>query len=433
MTTLPVSVVPGAAAKLRPLSGIEHLFWALDKVNGCNFAIAASSRGSIAHSQWRDAFAQVQARHPLLNAGINDDDPFAPWFTCGAGLPIPLAFLRRASSTHWQRVMESEVAEPFHLSTGPLLRAVVLEDPSGCDLVLTAHHAAVDGMGVVALMRELLQVLAGRPLSGQPVPPSAEERAIEFRALNPLPAPLDGASAEPQPRNRSYASRNRRGKAAVAAMRISPEQTAQLLRLARSEQTTMGALLLAAAASSVRALSPRLQEADLRLTAAVDARPYLGNEEDFVLSIISPRAIVPYPQQQLAASARAIKSQIAPFQSFLAIEAVFARVGEVVAQKLDAATLVNMLAKGFAHDVGVSNLKTLEFPAQAGSLVVESVWGPSVLAGYEGEHFIGSATFAGALHLVYSSFTPLPGLLGLVIKKLTSTSGTGCIDTDLKE
>ena len=52
----------------------------------------------------------------------------------------------------------------------------------------------------------------------------------------------------------------------------------------------------------------------------------------------------------------------------------------------------------------------MEFPVSDG-LVVESVWGPSVLVGHEGEHFIGVATFGEALHLTYSSFTPLPGML----------------------
>ncbi len=174
----------------------------------------------------------------------------------------------------------------------------------------------------------------------------------------------------------------------------------------------------------MRDLSPQLKEADLRLTTPVDARPYLGNEDDFVLSIISPRAVAPYPDQELFASARAIKTQIAPCQSFAAIAATFEMVEGVLAQKPDAATLVNALTQGFAHDVGVSNLRTIEFPPVTDGLGVESVWGPSVLVGYEGEHFIGSATFAGALHLTYSSFTPVPDLL----EAIHSTISNACRD-----
>lgn len=425
MTTLPVSVPAAVPVKLRPLSGFERLFLAIDIVNGFNFAIAVSFRGVVAHSRWSDAFAQVQKRHPFLDAGINTDDPHAPFFNRGAGLPIPLKFLRRASSTQWQRVMEAEIAAPFDLAAGPLLRAAVLEDEQGCELVVTAHHAVIDGIGVLAVIRDLLRALAGETLSRLPIPPAAEERAIAKRASLTEPPALDltNYAAEPQPRNRAYTSRNCKGRCAVTSIRLSEEQTARLLGFARSEQTTIGAVLMAAAATALRKLSPHLKQADLRLTTALDARSYLGNEEDFVLSIISPRAIAPYPGEDLAASARELKSQIAPAQSFLAIEAVFGRVGGIVAQNLDAPTLVNLLVQAVGHDLGVSNLRTVEFPVQPDGLVVESVWGPSVLCGYQDEHFIGSATFSGALHLLYSSFAPLPGLLETMSEDIERACG----------
>jgi hypothetical protein len=422
MTALPRVTLPHVSAKLRPLSSFERLFLAIDKINGFNFGMAVSFRGTIAPARWEAAFARVQKRHQFLDAVINEDNPQAPFFARGAGLPIPLKFLRRSSSDDWQRVMESEIAEPFDLSTPPL-RAAVLEDEEGCDLVLTANHVVIDGVGVLALIRDLLAALSGQALAELPLPPSADERAAKIRAsiraTNPLP-PADTAAPETQPRNRVFVSRNRRGRCAITAIRLSRDETAHLLRYARREQTTISAVLLAAAAEALRDLSPQLKECDLRLTTAIDARPYLGNADDFVLSIISPRAIVPHPNGNLSASARAIKSQIVPHQSFESIEATFLRVGAVLAQDFDAATIVNMLSQGFGSDVLVTNLRTVEFPLASDGLVAESVWGPSVLTGVEGEHCIGSATFGGALHLVYSGFTPVKGLLEMVHKKIAA-------------
>lgn len=423
MTALPAATLTSAPVKVRFLIGFERLFLAVEKINGFNFGIAVSFRGATEDATWRAAFDRVQERHPLLNAGINEDDPHAPYFTSGAGLPIPLAFHRRVSATDWQRLMESDIAEPFNLSSGPLLRAAILQDERGCDLIITANHVVIDGMGVLALVRDLLRALAGETLGQLPVPPAAEARAAEIRVTSPVPDSLAKPVDEPQPRNRGYASRNRKGRATISALRLSQEQTARLLRYTRREQTTVGAVLSAATLSALRDLSPTLKEADLRLTAALDARPYLGNQDDFVLSIISPRAIAPFPDQELSASARAIKAQLAPFQSFPAIATTFERVEGVLAQNMDATTLVNVMAEGFAHDVGVSNLRTVEFPDLSAGLAAESVWGPSVLVGYEGEHFIGSATFAGALHLTYSSFTPLPGLLEAVSETITKAHG----------
>ena len=127
LSATPLRIAP---AMLRPLRGFERLFLAIDKINGFNFGIAVSFSSVIADVSWKAAFEQVRRRHPLLNAGINDEDPHAPYFTGGADLPIPLAFQRRISSTDWQRVMESDIAEPFNRSTGPLLRAAVLGDDS---------------------------------------------------------------------------------------------------------------------------------------------------------------------------------------------------------------------------------------------------------------------------------------------------------------
>jgi len=420
-----VSARTSTSAMLRPLSGYERLFLALDKVNGFNFGIAVCLSGAIGHARWLRAFDQLQKRHPLLRAGINEDDPHAPYFTTGAGAPIPIAFERRNSATEWQRVMESEIAAPFDLANGPLLRATVLQDEKSCDLVITANHVVIDGMGVLALIRDLLRVLAGEALKMSPIPPPADERASRLRVENAIPNGVGNPAEEAQPRNRTYFSRNRRGKATISALRVSQEQTAQLLRYARREQTTIGAVVSAATASALRDLSPQLKEADLRLTMALDARPYLANQDDLVLSINSPRAISSYPDQELAASARAIKGQIAPFQSFDAIATTFERVDGVLAQKLDPATLMNAMAQGFGHDLGISNLRTVEFAPVCDDIEIESVWGPSVLAGYEGEHFIGMATFAGALHLTYSSFTPLPGLLNELHKTISNACGTG--------
>jgi hypothetical protein len=422
MTGLSVAPPRSALAKLRPLSGFERLFLALDKINGFNFGITVGFSSVIAERRWRAAFEQVQRRHPLLRAGINEEDPHAPYFTSAVDVPIPLVFRRRLSSSDWHRVMEADVAEPFDLSNGPLLRATILEDERGCELVISANHVVIDGMGVLAVVRDLLRALAGEALAGLPVPPSAEERAAEIRVMNPVPRGLWDPAEEPQPRNRTYASRNRKSNAAISALRLSQAQTARLLQYARREQTTVGAVVSAATAAVLRERSPQLKERDLRLTTAMDARPYLGNEDDFVLSINSPRCIVPYPGQEFSASARAIKTQIAPFQSFAAIATTFERVEGILAQKLDASTLVNAFSQAVGHDVGVSNLRTVEFPLSDG-LAVESVWGPSVLVGHEGEHFIGVATFGGALHLTYSSFTPVPGLLDAVHETISNACG----------
>jgi NRPS condensation-like uncharacterized protein len=421
------STLPRVPAKLRPLSGYERLFLAVDKINGFNFGIAVSFRGKLDHARWTAAFAAAQKRHPLLAAGIDGEEPHPPFFFRSAGLAIPLAFRARSSADDWQRVMESDIAEPFDLSAGPLLRATLLEDPhstdlAGCDLIVTAHHSVIDGVGVLGLIGDLLQSLSGHALADLPLPPTAEEHVA--RVLRPplaqsVPADPNAPPPPPPAAGRGFKSRNRKGKSSISAFRLSPEQTARLQRCVRREQTTIGALLMAAMESALRTLSPALKQAELHLIAPIDLRPHLGNENDFVLSVITGRAIQGASDQDLFASARTIKSSILPLQSAAAAGAVFARVAAVLAMEFDSATFVNILIEGFGHDVSVSNLRKVEFSTVPAGLTVESVWGPSVLLGFDAEHVLGSATFAGALHLIYSSFAPLPGLLDTLGAQLT--------------
>jgi hypothetical protein len=422
MTVLPVSALPRASATIRSLSGYERLFLAVDIVNGFNFAIAVTFSGVIAHSRWQAAFAQLQKRHPLLNASVNVDDWHAPTFEHGAGDSIPLRFLRRSSATDWQRAMESEIAKPFDLSSAPLLRATIVEDDTGCDLVVTANHVIADGIAILALVDELLRALAGHKLEELPPPPSAEERVAAIVASESGLA-LDAAAIDeftPAPTPRAFASRNRKGRNTISALRLSPAQSALLLERARKNQTTVSAVLLAALAIAVRGVSPDQCGSDLQWSTPVNARPYLGNEGDLAISVISARGIDPHSGDDLFAAARAVKSNIARFQNFRAIQATYTRVDAVYAQKLDAATLVKAVVSIAGHDLMLSNLKTAEFPVEPDDLRVESVWGPSVLLGVEGEQMIGSVTFGGALHLLYSSFTPLPGLLEAVSETIES-------------
>ena len=416
---------------LRPLSPYERLFCAIDRVNGFNFSLAVTFRGTISHVHWIAAFAQAKERHPLLSARINHDDPHAPVFIRAADLPIPLKFRQRSSPTEWQRVIEAEQANPFDSSAGPFLRATLLEDNEGCDLIVTANHVVLDGVGAVAFVGDLLAALAGEKLERLPVAPSAEDRTVHARSttiqLTKVPQ-ADGSrqqTVDALP-PRKFTRRIGTGAPTVDGLRFSHEQTAELVRCSRQQQATVGSVLIAAVASALQTLSPALKNGDIRMNVPIDARPYLDNAADFVLSIIGARCIAPYPAKSLWESARAIRSQLMPWQSFAEIESTFNRMKAMMAMNLDPASLIDTMGSKFGYDVTVTNLKHVHFATLPAALSVEAVWGPSVLMGYEGEHTVGTATFDGALHLVYTSHTPVAGLLN----KVQTTIATACAEAE---
>jgi hypothetical protein len=51
----------------------------------------------------------------------------------------------------------------------------------------------------------------------------------------------------------------------------------------------------------------------------------------------------------------------------------------------------------FAFEMMISNLGNLPYETNYGELTLEKLWGPSVLAGFEGEQTIGVATINESL------------------------------------
>ena len=402
---------------LRPLSGYERFLWTFNQVKPINFSVVASFEGGLDPARWTTAFDEVQRKHPLLDASIGLDVSREPVFLSGTGSSIPLQVKERTSIFQWERELERELSEPFELSSAPLVRAVLLEDNQQCDLIITLHHSITDGTGALLVLRDLLQALTGEILSPLPLPPSAEERLKAItdstpHSAKPEKAPEEEAEAGQVRTARTFAYHHDPGQPQVESLNFSSEETSLILRCVHREQTTVGALLLAALASALRKLSPVLRETDLHLHVPVDARPYLNNEHDVVLSISASQALSTHPDGELWESARKLQSDLASSQSLAGIEDIYARIGAADKMPMKAEDLVDAMVRSDGYDLHLSNLKTVDLPETASGLRVKAIWGPAVLMGIEGEQSIGAVTFDAVMRLINTSFTPAKGLLG---------------------
>ena len=174
----------------------------------------------------------------------------------------------------------------------------------------------------------------------------------------------------------------------------------------------MGSVLLAAIVRAMQIVPGPLENARIRFAAPIDMRPDLGNANDFVLSMAMARGASPPLELGLWESARWIGARLRSFRSLIEFEAAFQGVEQLLSMNLPSAATVDALAARGGHDVMLSNLGSIDLPqAAAEGISQQAVWGPSVLVGYEGEHTVGSATWNGALHLVYTSHSPLRRLL----------------------
>ncbi|MDQ2730935.1 MAG: hypothetical protein M3Y56_04695 [Armatimonadota bacterium] len=71
------------------------------------------------------------------------------------------------------------------------------------------------------------------------------------------------------------------------------------------------------------------------------------------------------------------------------------------------------------HDVPFTNLRCLQFGTTFGDLKIVALWGPAVM-GQGTRQTIAAITVNEALHLVHTSYTPVPSLLQVADQILTA-------------
>ncbi|HWU08291.1 MAG TPA: condensation domain-containing protein, partial [Streptomyces sp.] len=121
---------------------------------------AFSLAGTLDVDALRAAGADLLARHPNL----------------GAVFPAALAVIPARSAPDFrvtdgpaEEVLAADLAEPFDLARGPLVRLTVIRrGPERADLVLTSHHVLSDGWSAPRILTELFALYTARLSGGSP-------------------------------------------------------------------------------------------------------------------------------------------------------------------------------------------------------------------------------------------------------------------------
>ncbi|WP_082399679.1 non-ribosomal peptide synthetase [Pseudonocardia sp. EC080625-04] len=124
--------------------------------------------GTVDSDRLRKACAALVARHSALRVAFTHDasdelvqivvdDVEVPW----SELDLT-QLIGSAQNDAIARFLDSDRAERFDLAAPPLLRATLLRlGPSHCELVVSAHHALLDGWSEQLVGRELQELYAG--------------------------------------------------------------------------------------------------------------------------------------------------------------------------------------------------------------------------------------------------------------------------------
>jgi NRPS condensation-like uncharacterized protein len=172
-----VSIMPAIESKteVRALGAREHMFWLMDQEHPVHLTVTAEVKGITKAQNWRDALDAVQKRHPILSTSIKRNEEGQPALYQVDPAPIPLRVVDGSVQEHWELELDREMALPFTPEQAPLIRTVLIHKPQSAVLIIIAHHAIADGMALVFLIRDLLQVLSGEQIEVFSFSSSGEE------------------------------------------------------------------------------------------------------------------------------------------------------------------------------------------------------------------------------------------------------------------
>ena len=409
-----VSIMPAieSKAEVRALGAREHMFWLMDQKHPVHLTVTAEVKGTTKARDWRDALDAVQKRHPILSTLIKRNEEGQPALYHADAAPIPLRVVDGRVQEHWELELDREMALPFTPEQAPLIRTVLIHKPQSAVLIVIAHHSIADGMALVFLIRDLLQVLSGEQIEAFSVTSSGEE------LLNKLPKGEEIVQVETSQAGAPAAEpalyREGDGLAPRAiARKLDEHLTAALKDRARREGTTVQGALCAALALAGRKTSSAWRKQSVRVMSPVDARAHLRAGEACGL-YLGAGAMIPFrpgDSSDFWELARFAKQKISPSQTFQSLSASLHGLEAIMTKDMDVDTAAQIAAGAFARELMVSNLGQMPYESEFGKLTLEAVWGPTALQGLDGEQNVGIATTNGAIRLLHASYSLIPHLL----------------------
>jgi NRPS condensation-like uncharacterized protein len=275
---------------------------------------------------------------------------------------------------------------------------------------MIAHHAIADGMALVFLIRDLLQVLSGGQIEALSFSSTAEELVSKL----PEGEKIVQASQAGAPQAEPALYRENNGLAPrVTARKFDENLTAALKDRARREGTTVQGALCAALVLAGRKTSSSWCKQSVRVMSPVNVRAHLRAGEACGLYLGGAGMVTFQPGDSRAfwELARFAKKELSPSQTLQSLSTSLHRLEAIMTKDMDVETAAQIAAGAFARDLMVSNFGQMPYESEFGKLKLEAVWGPTALQGLQGEQNVGVATTNGAIRLLHASYSLIPHLL----------------------
>ncbi len=253
-----------------------------------NIVFVLRLTGGVPVERLKRALESLQHRHPLLGVRVVAAGRRYR-FVDGAPVP-PVRTVERGSAAAWRTVAEDELNRHLDLGIGPALRCVYLPPATAggsCEIVLTAHHAVLDGASSVPLLTELVALCDGSASLDPPdrtVPPAADTLfPARYRGLRSYPGRLvfvlrqiaDEIGYRLRRRGPPRPPLPEPARCRILTLALDEEATAALVRRSRSERVTLNGALTASLLLAAQRHLYGARAGPLRYFAFADLRPYL--------------------------------------------------------------------------------------------------------------------------------------------------------------
>src|SRR5260370_39085927 len=303
--------------EVRSLGARGRMFWFMDQKHPVHLTVTVEVKGITKVQSWRDALDEVKKRHPILSTSIKRNEEGQPGLYQVDAAPIPLRVVDGSAQERWELELDREMALPFTPEQAPLIRSVLIHKPQSAVLIMVPHHSIADGMALVFLIRDLLQVLSGGQIEALSFSSTAEE------LLSKLPKGgkivQAGASQAGAPRAEPALYQEGNGLAPRATTRkLDDNLTATLRERARREGTTVQGALCAALVLAGRKTSSTWRKQSVRVMSPINARAHLRAGEACGLYLGAGAMIrfQPGDSSGFWELARFAKPKISPLQTF---------------------------------------------------------------------------------------------------------------------
>lgn len=393
---------------IRSLGAFEEIYWLYTQTGPRGFAYAAEIMGSATVSAWRKAIDQIQQSQPFFSVCIAHNPGGRPYFHHVEGAPIPMRVLNGISEHPWEVEIAKEVFEPFSGDMAPLVRPVLIHEPARSIFIIAAHHSISDGMSMTVVLRDMVRALLGETIDPYPVLPSQEE---SFGITKPSSAGSGSAAASPNGPPLVLRQKDTEPPI-VKSLRLDSELTRCLAERARVEDTTVHGAICSAVLKAGRQGSSAWSEKPVRVFSDINTRKACEAGDSsamYFLGGISP--IEPGLQAGFWDLARRFTAELAGPRSREGLAIGCQALTDVVSQGLDPVSVLPFLTHAFAFEVIISNVGRLPFSNDYGVLHLKSIWGSSFLTGAMDEQIVGVGTTDECLHVLYTSYTPIPSFV----------------------